>query len=348
MIHEPDGDGVSMDVQPSPRTRHRVLVMRVLQLAAVVFLLAFAWTRRDELEAAFQASTSDVIALFALVVVGHAMNAFEFGLLYRASGIGIGHVENWAVFSAGQLGNYLPMQAGTIYRFRYLKVVHNLRYAANASNLAMNLVITLASTAVCGLVGVLGVAASGDRRISWIMLAIFGALLVFAIAAATLPMPSFLRPRPGHTGRFAIAWREFHRGWDELRRNPRVGVTVLVVDSLKLVLLAVRFQIAFELLGVDAPLWLFLVIGPVAALMGVIAFTPGALGLRELAVAGAAAAMGYSVPTGLLAATIDRGVMLCVTLALGGIGYAMTLPRLRKASSTTSVVRSERARSSGS
>jgi hypothetical protein len=42
--------------------------------------------------------------------------------------------------------------------------------------------------------------------------------------------------------------------------------------------------------------------------------------------------MGYSVPTGLLAATIDRGVMLCVTLVLGAIGYAITLPRLRRAS----------------
>jgi uncharacterized membrane protein YbhN (UPF0104 family) len=240
------------------------------------------------------------------------------------------------------------MQAGTIYRFRYLKVVHRLRYAANASFLAMNLAITLASTAVCGLVGVIGVAVSGDRRISWIMLAIFGALLVFAIAAATLPIPRALRPRPDHTGRIAAAWREFHRGWDALRRNPRVGLTVLVVDTVKLALLAVRFQIAFELLDVEAPLWLFLVIGPVAALMGVIAFTPGALGLRELAVAGAAAAMGYSVPTGLLAATIDRGVMLCVTLVLGGIGYAMTVPRLRRASSTTSVVRSDRTRSPGS
>ncbi len=347
MIHEPDGDGVSMDVAPPLRPRRRVLV-RCLQIAAAVGLLVFAWSRRDELEAAFQASADQVVALFALVVVGHAMNAFEFGLMYRATGVGIGHVENWAVFSAGQLGNYLPMQAGTIYRFRYLKVVHGLRYAANASNLAMNLVITLASTAVCGLVGVIGVAASGEQDLSWIMLAIFSALLFVAVGAASLPMPKFLQPRPGRPGRMSAAWNEFHRGWEELRRRPRVGFVVLVVDTLKLALLAVRFEIAFELLGVDAPIWLYLVIGPVAALMGVIAFTPGALGLRELAVAGAAAAMGYSVPTGLLAATIDRGVMLCVTLVLGGIGYAMTLPRLRSASATKSVVAADRARRTGS
>ena len=332
MIPDPDSDGLSMDVRPSTRPYRRNL-MRLLQLAAVVFLLVFAWTRREELEAAFRASTTEVIALFALVVIGHTMNAIEFGILYRASGIGIGHLENWAVFCAGQLGNYLPMQAGTIYRFRYLKTVHGLRYAANASNLAMNLVITLASTAVCGLVGVIGVAATGERRMSWIMFGIFAALLTVAVAAATRPMPRFLRPRDGHEGRFAAAWKEFHRGWDELRRQPRVGLVVLLIDSLKLVLLAVRFQIAFELLGVDAPLWLFLALGPVAALMGVIAFTPGALGLRELAVAGTAAAMGYSVPTGLLAATIDRGVMLCVTLVLGGIGYAITTRKLHAAHS---------------
>ena len=60
-------------------------------------------------------------------------------------GLQIGPMENWALFNAGQLGNYLPMQVGTIYRFRYLKNVHGHRYSRNASNLAMNLVITLAT-----------------------------------------------------------------------------------------------------------------------------------------------------------------------------------------------------------
>jgi uncharacterized membrane protein YbhN (UPF0104 family) len=97
------------------------------------------------------------------------------------------------------------------------------------------------------------------------------------------------------------------------------------------VLLACRFAVAFRILGVDAPIGVYLVVAPVTALVTVLAPTPGSLGIREGAVAVVVALLGYSIPTGLLAATIDRAVMLVVACALGSVGYFVTGRRLRAA-----------------
>ena len=66
----------------------------------------------------------------------------------------------------------------------------------------------------------------------------------------------------------------------------------------------------------------------------VLAPTPGSLGIREGAVAIVVKLLGYSIPTGLLAATIDRAVMLVVACVLGSLGYFVTGRKLRAARRT--------------
>jgi uncharacterized membrane protein YbhN (UPF0104 family) len=300
-----------------------------LRAVPYLFVPALAWyvyDQRAELERALDTSWPDLFAIAALVVLGQVLNASEFGVMYRGTGLRIGFLENQGLFNAGQLGNYLPMQVGTLYRLRYLKTVHRLRYANTASVVAMNIAISLASTAVVGAMGVVWVTVA-DGRISWIMVLVFAAMLSLSIASARVALPSFLAHR---SGRLPAAWREFHAGWETVRRRPRVAATVLVIDVVKLLFLAMRFSIAFRLLGVHLPFGVYLVVGPVAAIVSAVSFTPGSIGFREAAVVASVRAMGYSIPGGLLAATIDRAVMLVVSLVLGGIGYVITLRRLRQ------------------
>jgi uncharacterized membrane protein YbhN (UPF0104 family) len=100
-------------------------------------------------------------------------------------------------------------------------------------------------------------------------------------------------------------------------------------EAVKYVFTAWRLQLAFSLIAIDQPLWFFLVLAPAVGIASFIAFTPAALGFRELFVTAAAVAMGVDVTSGLLGATIDRAVMLVTFLLLGGIGLLVTYPRLR-------------------
>ena len=302
-------------------------------LANVVAPLGFGaalaivvWTRRDDLSPIFEDPGPTLALIGLLVVAGHFLNSAEFWVLYRAHGLPIGLWENWLLFTAGQLGNLVPGQVGTLYRFRYLKTVHGMAYARAGSSFGANLVITFASSSVAGLLGLVGTLASGGTVTWWIATA-FIALGVGSLTMVLRPLPRvpFLR------GRTARLWQVFHEGWEDLRSQPVVAWQVLSLDLAKYVLVAVRFQLAFSLLGVDESIWYFLVIAPAAGLAGALSFTPGGLGIRELFVTLAAVGVGSTLDDGLLAATVDRGVMLLASLALGSVGYLYTRGRMRRA-----------------
>lgn len=295
-----------------------------IQVIFVAALVAVVWARWDDLAVVFEDPGRDLALIAALVVVGHFLNSSEFWLLYRAQGVPIRLWENWMVFTAGQLGNLLPGQLGTVYRFRYLKVVHDLPYTRSGSSFGANLVITLASSGVAGLVGLVGYWLSGGTVRTFVVVAV-GALIVGSFVLALVPLPD----SPWSTGLVARVWRGFRSGWEDLRRQPAVASQVLVIDLAKYVLVAWRFQLAFSLLGVDEPIWYFLVIAPAAGIAGAISFTPGGLGIREALVTFAAVGMGSQFDVGLLAATVDRGVMLATALVMGTIGYAYCTHRMR-------------------
>ena len=291
-------------------------------LAALVFLI---WGRRDELQPLIDDPGIELILIGALLVVAHFLNSTEFWLLYRAQGATIPVLENWMVFTAGNLGNLLPGQAGTFYKFRYMRDVRGMPYALSATNYGANLVLTLGSSACVGLVGIVATAL-GPGALAVGMLAVFAALGAACVTMLLWPAPNirWLRGKP------AREWASVQAGWDELRRQPRVTVMVILLDIGKYLLTAWRFQLAFSLLGVDQSFFFFLVIGPAAALAGIIAVTPAALGFREAFITAAAVGMGTDFDTGLLASTVDRGVLLAATLTVGSIGYLTTWSRLTR------------------
>ncbi len=301
----------------------------IVPVGFLVALAAVVVARWPDLQPAFQDPGPELALIAVLVVVGHFMNSAEFWLLYRAQGLHIGLWENWLLFTAGQLGNLLPGQVGTLYRFRYLKVVHDFSYGRSGSAFGANLVLTFASSAIAGTVGLVGVAVNGGTVRPWIVIAVVG-IGVVSIAVVAVPLPSvpFLRGAP------ARLWGSFRSGWDDLRRSPGTAAMVLVLDLSKYLLVAWRFQVSFSLLGVHEPYWYFLVIAPAAGLAGLLSFTPGGLGFREAFVTAAAVGMGSQFDIGLLAATVDRGVMLAASIVLGSIGFAVTVPRLRRATRT--------------
>lgn len=298
-------------------------------IAVVAVLVVLVWQRRDDLRPLWEDPSWDLALIAVLIAVGHFLNSAEFWVVYRATGVRVGFLENWMVFTAGLLGNLLPGQIGTIYKFRYMNAVHGVPYAKSGSNYGANLVISLGSSAIVGIVGVVAYA-SGGGDFAW---AVFGVLI--ALGATCVALMRFRLPDwPLLRGKPARAAASFNEGWHEIQRTPRTSLQVLAIDVVKYVLTAWRFQLAFGLLGVDESFWFFLVVAPAAAIAGIIAFTPGALGFRELFVTTAAVGMGATLDDGLLAATTDRGVMLASAVVLGAAGYAYTVPRLRRARTT--------------
>jgi uncharacterized membrane protein YbhN (UPF0104 family) len=318
------------DVLNEPRVPRwnlrRVIGGIVLPIVFTIVLAVFLWRQRDQLEPLWNAPIADLVLIAVLIIIGHFLNSTEFWLLYRADGARSNVFENWFLFLAGQLGNYVPGQVGTVYRLRYMRAVHDVSYTRSAAVYGANFVATLAGAAVVAFIGVIGSAATGNG-FSLLMLLVSLGVGGLAVAMALVPLPAFA----SRSGRLARVWRSFHAGFEQIRRDPRTARSVVALEIAKYFVNAARLAAAFRLLDIHEPFWTYLVLAPAAGIAGFIAITPGAFGFREAFVAAAAAAMGAGLDTGLLGATIDRAVMIATSIVLGSIGFLVTYPRLRSA-----------------
>lgn len=297
----------------------------LLGAAVTAALLLYLWQRRNELLAVLDAPLYQLLFVAGLMAVGHWLNALEFWVLYRRLGANISVTENWLLFTSGQLLNHLPGQVGTAYRFRYLKAVHDLGYGRSASGYGANLVLTILATGVLGLLGTLSYGL-GQARVSILLLLAFLGLTVGALLALVLQLPK--GSRQSLIGR---AWGSFQEGWSDIMSHPRPALLVGGLEVLKHTVAAFRFQLAFSWIGVNEPWMFFLVLVSVSGLVTFLALTPASLGIREFMLGATASALGASFDVSLFGATIDRTVLLLVSITLGAVGLVWTLRQLGKA-----------------
>jgi uncharacterized membrane protein YbhN (UPF0104 family) len=301
----------------------------VVPVALMAGLALFVWARRDALSSLWDVSDLGLVLVFSLVLVAHFLNSAEFWLFYRALGTRIGLSENWMLFGAGQLMNHLPGKLGTVYRLSYMRTVHHTSYTSSTAVHGANIAVTLAGASVTGLVGLLGMSANTQQGVPFLMFASFGAAALIAAASAVVPLP---QPRKGH--RLNAIWTEFSIGLGQIRARPQLAAYAVLMQLIKYLFTAWRLQLAYGLIGVVAPLWLFLVLAAAAAIAGFISLTPAELGFREALITSAAAGMGVPPVIGLLGATVDRAAIFVVAVVLGGVGLLTTYPRLKAAMGT--------------
>jgi len=324
MQHSPDSQperDAEADDRPLGPKRLLLWLVTLVTLGGVVWYLSAQW---DQLEPLIEVPVDQMLVVGILFAVGILLNALEFWVLYRRLGADIGIAENWLLYGAGQLLNHAPGQVGTVYRFGYLKTVHHLSYARSASGYAANLLLTFLSTGVVGLAATL-LMGSIHGEWSWALIAIFSGLVVVAVAALVIDLPTTTRE-----GRLARTWLRFQEGWSEITRHGRTALFVVLIELIKYAILAVRMKLAMSWVGVDEPYAFFLVIAAATGIVTFVALTPAAIGLRELAIGFAAAALGVQFDVALLGATLDRAVMFVWVVLIGGAGLVYTARRLAR------------------
>lgn len=283
------------------------------------------------------ASWWDLGAMGILVLVGWVLSAAQSWVLFRTEGTQIGFGENFILAAGGNFANYLPMRVGTIVRGRYMKQVHGLRYARFGSVFGIRTVLMLSASGILGTIGTLGLWLF-EGRAAWLLLVAFMAMLL-ATAAAVF----FRLPRAKESGaRLPRIWNDFLDGFATARARPRVSALVLVLLVLSQAALGLRLFISFDAFQVQASAWLLVLLAPIVVLISFTAITPGALGLREAAIGYVALATGYDFNLGLFAGSLDRAVILALTLAIGTPSFVYVWRRLYGSPTTSRIGRRSR------
>jgi len=283
--------------QPSPLDRSQRKVLRrigtvasvVLVVAAVVAIVRNA-AIVDSLSRAFASPRWDALAVLAgTVVAQQVLTSTVFWLLMRRHGpVGFGEMN--ALIAGSTLANYVPLQAGSIGRLAYHKVVHGIPVKTSLVVIlvAMGLVaVGLAALTVAGL----WVSRAGA---SW-----------WWVAMAPL-------------------------AWVPLLAGPatRVIGACLVLRTVELLVIAVQSWAAFRLSGWDIEPMAAVGVAVVAAIANLTPFIGNGLGVREWAVGLAAPLLGgYETDAGLAAQLTGRAVDALMAVAMGGPALAWIASR---------------------
>lgn len=300
----------------------RRLVIWSVSILTVGGIGLYLWYNADQLLPLIRVPLYQTIAVGALFAIGILLNATEFWLLYRRLGAHIGLGENWMLYSAGQLLNHVPGQIGTVYRFQYLRTIHGLSLSRSASGYGANLLLTVLSTGVLGVVATIVIGVVEGVWSLWLTTTFLGFVLASVIALL------IKLPTTSGEGLLARSWRGFRSGWSEITSHRRTALWVTLIEIVKYTILAFRMRLSLSWIGIEGSYAFFLALAAVTGIVTFLALTPASIGIRELAIGVTAAALGTPFDVALMGAALDRAVMLVWVVLVGGAGLLYTARRL--------------------
>ncbi|MFO0963569.1 MAG: hypothetical protein U0625_11805 [Phycisphaerales bacterium] len=271
--------------------RHRALYRRIGALVGAVLVVAGVvvvvrnQAVADSLGRALAKPDWPALALLLMSTLAmQALTSWVFWLLMNRHGR-VGFTEMNALVAASTLGNYIPMQAGSLGRIAYHKAVN--RIDVRASIVAMLQATVLTFVCVC----VLGA----------------GALVAKAASApwwCVLPVPLL---------------------WLPLAIEPGLRTYALVafVRSIEILVWALHAWAAFRISGWPIEPETAIGVSLVGSAANLVPFMGNGLGVREWAVALAAPILGgYERDAGLAAELMGRAfdVVVAIPLGLAGVG----------------------------
>ena len=283
------------ETSPLDRTQRRLLrrigtVASVLLVAGAVVAIARNQAILDSLSRAFASPRWDALAVLAATVVAQqVLTSSVFWMLMRRHGP-VGWGEMNALIASSTLANYVPLQAGSIGRLAYHKVVHGIPVKTSLVVILVAMGLVAMSLVALTVVG-LWVSRAGA---SWWWVAV-------------TPL-----------------------AWVPLLAGPatRVVGACLVLRTVELLVIALQSWAAFRLSGWEIEPMTAVGVAVVAAVANLTPFIGNGLGVREWAVGLAAPLLGgYETDAGLAAQLTGRAVDAVMAVAMGGPALAWIASR---------------------
>ncbi len=299
-----------------PRTRQPrvwIAVLRaVVGLAALVILAGCLLKNRDLLVRALRIDWPMLLAISAGVWGLILVRAFQIQVLLRALGTAAGLTSLMGLNAAINALNYLPVRAGFVMGAIWLRRRRDLRYARFFSLAVATVGLGLVTAGGFGLIGV-ALSAEASASSGSVLLTVFGLGLVVPLAVCLAPR----RPRRPTSSRRRRGLRRFALGLRRIGRDRSVLAQSLLAQGVQYLLRCARLYLVFHVCGVEIDLFGALVVQSLVNFSTFAVPTPGSLGTREGAIAVAAEWLGAGFDAGLVAAALDRAVLLLWTLVLG-------------------------------
>jgi uncharacterized membrane protein YbhN (UPF0104 family) len=289
-------------------TRWLKNLLGVIIIGLLLWYLAKHW---DSLKSLVNLKLSTILYLAIVTAAACFLGSYTIQHLMAVFGIRSAFWEMFHLYNAATLLNYLPAKFGTFYRANYLKRHYGLIYAHFTVLFLYLLILMTMAAAVVGLI-VLAAVYDLSQKETFMLAVIFFATLIFTITFAFIPLPAVKGE-----GKLAVTFRNFTEGRRQMTANKLNLLVNILLTTGCFLLSSVRLGIIYHSMGRDINPAGYFVLGAVAYVTMFLGITPGSLGLRELALALGAVALGVDFNVGSLAAVIDRTIALVWSFTIG-------------------------------
>jgi len=300
-----------------------------IAIGIVVWFVSYVWNNQEFLRQAADFSPKDAGLLALLIILTWLSASTQSYILFRASGAKISFIENFILSTASTFANYFPMRAGSLVRAHYMKSVHQLSFTIFGSIFSLRLLLTIVASGLIGATATLYTAMTGGRLSVEL-------LLIFSACMLTPFIVYLWNPSGASTtkGRIHRLWRRFSDGFHHLKNQPFIAGSCLIAILVQNLFLALRFYIAAHAAGIEVELHVILTLVPLANLVSFTAITPGGIGMRESIMGYATYATGTQFSKGLFIGTIDRIMLLIMTVLFGSISFIWIWMRVNRLGKT--------------
>lgn len=293
----------------------------------IVFGVAFyILEHRSELNQLSDIPTAHIISLVILILISWLINGYQVYIIYRNVNIRMSVLESTMLSIAGTFGDHIPMRAGTLIRAFYLKDVKGLRFSHFGGIMTLRMLLSLIGAGLMGFTSLMLAMRSGSLPMAWPLLIVFGLLafipLLFLLAPVPYQLWKFLPRRLQHSV------DNMAEAYEDLRQKPNLALMVVALVVVQYIILGLRFIIAADALQIELSIYMAFIMAPFAALMMLLAITPGALGIREAAMGYVSWETGLEFSTGVFIGAVDRVILLILTVIVGGLSFAILWRRI--------------------
>jgi uncharacterized protein (TIRG00374 family) len=276
-------------------------------------------------------SIFNLITLFFLVFLFQIILGYQFKFLMKMFEIEMDVREWFGLAACNSMFNYyLPARGGIAVRAFYLKKKYAFTYSHYMSMIAGSQIIAFFLSAGAGLGSALLY-----RPIYEIWLGKFIVLFIFLLGATVIgTIVLLVLLKLGKTfknARINNILRLFEEGLNLFGKNKKMVGFFCFFYILGIFVVGTRLLICFSAIGVEVTPLQMLIIPSLTTFSMLLPLTPANLGVREGIISGCAYWFGLPADQALLAALIDRGAAVIMTVLFGLIFSRILLSGLKPA-----------------
>jgi len=285
----------------------------ILALIIIAFLLFYLAAHWQDLRIMLKLGPAQLALICLLLFLSVLLNARIVQYLTAALGTATAFGDMVALHHVALLLNYAPMKLGTFFRADYLKRHYGLSYTGFAS---FFLYVTFLTSAVAALTGLIVLLAFyGLKGYEGRILAAAFALTV-AVSLSFLLVPL---PLPKGEGLIKETLKKFLAGRRQISKEKKTIFTIAAISAATFILTAIRLAVIYNSMGKNIRPAGLLILGTLDFVVVLASLTPGSLGIREIVLGSSAVVLGVPLEVGILAAMIDRAVLIGYVFIAGGI-----------------------------